>query len=246
MRQNSRHVRFPTGWVTSTLTVPHKTDANTAQAGLRNCHPSYRPPDTDACHPPPEPEATSRHRWHAGAAIARPPTQTLRRWHRRAEEGGRPSIRFRSGRTLAPVHGPLRSGAAARLRCEAVAGSCSVVAWSNRWSCSRLIGCVSKAWCCRRHAARYPAWRSTSPASPSVAVGSPVPANSPSRPNPPPGKPSSPPELAEKFRRVEAAWRALIADTPLPVVRAGAIAGFGRHRICQIENTINGPRGDNA
>ena len=24
MRQNSRHVRFPTGWVTSTLTVPHK------------------------------------------------------------------------------------------------------------------------------------------------------------------------------------------------------------------------------
>src|SRR4051794_2330166 len=69
-----------------------------------------------------------------------------------------------------------------------------------------------------------------------------------SRPNRPPGKPSSPlaTELAEQDCRVEAAWRALIADTPLPVVRAGAITGFGRQRIYQIENPINRPRGDNT
>ena len=48
---------------------------------------------------------------------------------------------------------------------------------------------------------------------------------------------------AEHYRRVEAAWHTLIADTPLPVVRVGEIAGFGRHRIYQIQNNINGPRG---
>ena len=50
-------------------------------------------------------------------------------------------------------------------------------------------------------------------------------------------------ELAEQYRRVKAAWHALIADTPLPVVQVGEIAGFGRHRIYQIQNNINGPRG---
>lgn len=48
---------------------------------------------------------------------------------------------------------------------------------------------------------------------------------------------------AEHYRRIEAAWHTLIADTPLPVVRVGEIAGFGRHRIYQIQNNINGPRG---
>lgn len=48
---------------------------------------------------------------------------------------------------------------------------------------------------------------------------------------------------AEHYRRTEAAWHTLIADTPLPVVRVGEIAGFGRHRIYQIQNNINGPRG---
>ena len=50
-------------------------------------------------------------------------------------------------------------------------------------------------------------------------------------------------ELAEHYRRVEAAWHTLIADSPLSVVRIGQIAGFGRHRIYQIQNNINGPRG---
>ena len=48
---------------------------------------------------------------------------------------------------------------------------------------------------------------------------------------------------AQHYRRTEAAWHNLIADTPLPVVRVGEIAGFGRHRIYQIQNSINGPRG---
>lgn len=50
-------------------------------------------------------------------------------------------------------------------------------------------------------------------------------------------------QAANQARRVENAWHLLIADTPLPVVRVGEIAGFGRHRIYQIQNNINGQRG---
>lgn len=50
-------------------------------------------------------------------------------------------------------------------------------------------------------------------------------------------------QTAHQARRVETAWHQLIADTPLPVAQVGQIAGFGRHRIYQIQNTINGPRG---
>lgn len=50
-------------------------------------------------------------------------------------------------------------------------------------------------------------------------------------------------QTAAHYRRVETAWHALIAASPLSVVQIADIAGFGRHRIYQIQNQINGPRG---
>ena len=50
-------------------------------------------------------------------------------------------------------------------------------------------------------------------------------------------------KTVENARRVETAWHLMIADTPLPVAQVGDIVGFGRHRIYQIQNNINGQRG---